>query len=350
MKKAVVLLSVLLLVAAGGLYLKMNPLESSVDPVDSKPRIGLSFDSLVVERWKRDLETFVGIANENGLEVVVQIANDSIDEQRRQIQYLIDENVDVLVILPNEFDALEEEIQMAKRKGIKVIAYDRMIANADVDAYISFDNIGIGEMITQKLLDEISDDGMTKNILIINGDPKDYNSYMLNEGYYNVLNREENREDIEIIEEVWAYGWREFHAFNLVEKVLNEGKRIDGIIAANDVLATGAIEALSERQLAGEVPIVSMDAELSACQRIVEGTQLATIYKPINQLSKTAVGYCMRLIDGDSLDEEQRISDGTYDVPYISIKGEVVDIDTIDEVIIDSGFHSRENVYMNVRK
>ncbi len=94
---------------------------------------------------------------------------------------------------------------------------------------------------------------------------------------------------------------------------------------------------------------MSQDAELSACQRIVEGTQLATVYKPINQLSKTAVEYSIRLMNNDLLTEEAKISDGLFDIPYIRIKGDVVDLETIDEVIIDSGFHSKENVYMNVK-
>jgi len=347
-KRIVIIIMVLIGIAASMSYMfKEN---DGVEEIETdKMKIGLSFDSLVVERWKRDLETIVAIANENNIEVIVQIANDSLEEQRKQIQYLIDEDVEVLIILPNEFDALVEEIKLAKRKGIKVIAYDRMIANSDVDAYISFDNVDNGQMITRKLLDTLPDDGKKNNIIIINGDPKDNNSYMLNEGFYKELNEEASSERIEIIEEIWAYGWREHHAFNVVERVLVEGKTIDAIIAANDVLATGAIEALSERQLAGEVLVVSQDAELSACQRIVEGTQLATVYKPINQLSKTAVEYSIRLMNDDLLSEEAKISDGIFDIPYIRIKGDVVDLETIDEIIIDSGFHSKENVYMNVK-
>jgi len=347
--KLVPFILILLLIIGGYTFLKMN-IAKDEDNVTDRPTIGLSFDSLVVERWKRDLETFVAVADENGLEVIVQIANDNLKEQRKQIQYLIDESVEVLVVLPSDFEAYTEEIKLAKKKGIKVIAYDRMIANSDVDAYISFDNIGNGEIITEELMNELPVSEEVKNIIIINGDPKDYNSYMLNEGFYNVINSEVTNRNFEIIEEVWAYGWREVHAFNIVEKVLNEGKKIDAIIAANDVLATGAIEALAERQLAGEVLVVSQDAELSACQRIVEGSQLATVYKPINQLSKTAVKYSLKLIEGDTLDNEERMSDGTYDIPVVRIKCDVVNIDNIDEIIIDSGFHSKENVYINSRK
>lgn len=349
MKKTIFVFILISVLVFGFIVFKVTKERREDEVIEDTPKIGLSFDSLVVERWKRDLETFVGIANEKGFEVIVQIANDDLNEQRKQIQYLIDENVSVLVILPNDFDALSEEIRLAKRKNIKVIAYDRMIANADVDAYITFDNINNGELITEKLFKELPVDDQVKNIIIINGDPKDYNSYMLNEGFNNVINEKKGDINFEILEEIWAYGWREFHAFNIVEKVLDEGKKIDAIIAANDVLATGAIEALAERQLAGEVLVVSQDAELSACQRIVEGTQIATIYKPINLLAETAVELSIRLINNDELNEFDKISDGTYDIPYVGIKCQVVDIENIDDIIINSGFHSRENVYMNVR-
>ncbi len=350
MKKKLSIIIGIFLIVFIGIFLVLQMDSPEEEFIGEKAKVGLSFDSLVVERWKRDLETFVALADENGLEVIVQIANDDINEQRKQIKYLIDENVKVLIILPNDFDALSEEILLAKRKGIKVIAYDRMIANADVDAYISFDNIGNGEIIAEKLLTELAKNDDEKNIIIINGDPKDYNSYMLNEGFYNTFNNRKIYKNISIIEEIWAHGWREAYAFDIVEKVLDEGVSIDGIIAANDVLATGAIEALAERQLAGKVLVVSQDAELSACQRIVEGTQLATIYKPINQLSKTAVEYSLKLIAGESLENEDKISDGTYSIPFIKIKCDVVDRENIDEIIIDSGFHSNENVYMNVNR
>lgn len=350
MKKVLIIGITFFLIVLISIVVVMDENSSKEEFEANKVKIGLSFDSLVVERWKRELEIFVALAEENGLEVIVQIANDNLSEQRKQIRYLIDENIKVLIILPNDFDALSEEILLAKRKGIKVIAYDRMIVNANVDAYISFDNIGNGESIAEKLIAELPQNDNVKNIVIINGDPKDYNSYMLNEGFYNIFNNEKNDKIINIIEEIWAHGWREAYAFNIVEKVLNEGVHIDAIVAANDVLATGAIEALSERQLAGKVLVVSQDAELSACQRIVEGTQLATIYKPINQLSKVAVEYSLKLIEGESLESEEIISDGIYSVPFIKIKCVVVDRGNIDKIIIDSGFHSKENVYMNINR
>lgn len=341
--------AVLLLIAGvGGLVMHLKTPEPTAE--EHTLKVGLSFDSIVVERWKRDMETFVAAANQKGIEVDVQIANDDLNEQKRQIQYLIDKKVQVLVILPKQKDAYTELIEKAKRKGIHVIAYDRLILNANYDAYVSFDSIQVGEQIAGRLVRQMELDGKREaKLLIINGDPEDNNSKLFNQGFYNVLNSVGEELKLEIVSEVWAHGWREAPAFDAVESLLDAGTVPDGIIAANDMLATAAIQALTERQLAGKVLVVSEDAELSACQRIVEGTQLATVYKPYNTMAQRAVDMCLALINGTFKTDDQ-IANGTGYIPLVQIPCELVDKTTIDSIIIDSGFHSRDDVYRNVKQ
>lgn len=312
--------------------------------------IGLSFDSLVVERWQRDLETFVSYANEKGIAVNVQVANDDVDLQKKQIQELIKAKVDLLVILPSRFDAFEEELKDAEREGIRVIAYDRLLTGGPVDLYLSFDNRIIGENLAREVVDGIqgTPDGM-KNIVVVNGDPNDFNSDMINLGIMSILDKDPA---VQVIAEDWAVGWRESKAFDIVEGSLNAGMRIDGIIAANDTLATGAVQALAERSLSGKVIVVGQDAELSACQRIMEGTQKATIYKPINALSKAAVDYGLLLMQDREFEYEETIDNDfqSFVVPYVKLNTIVVDRENMDEVIINSGFHDRDSVYINANQ
>lgn len=342
--------AVCILVAAGvGVY--MTRMAAHPGDLDEKTlKVGLSFDSIVVERWKRDMETFVAAANKEGIDVDVQIANDDLNEQKKQIQYLIDKDVQVLVILPKQKDAYGELIARARRKGIRVIAYDRLILGADYDGYISFDSVGVGELIAGRLVRQLEQDGKRNaRLMIINGDPDDNNSKLFNEGFYNVLNGVGEDLPLEIVSETWAPGWRESAAFDAVEALLDSGVVPDGIIAANDVLATAAIQALTERQLAGKVLVVSEDAELSACQRIVEGTQLATVYKPYNTMARLAVTMCLDLIRG-TFETQGTIGNGGYQIPLVEIPCYLVDSSTIDSIIIDSGFHSRDDVYRNVKQ
>jgi D-xylose transport system substrate-binding protein len=337
------------LLVLGGFFIRyfQNPEIPLPSGEEEGYTIGLSFDSLVVERWQRDMETFVSYANEKQINVNVQIANDDVELQKKQIKELIQAKVDLLVILPSKFDAFVEELRLAEREGIKVIAYDRLLTGGEIDLYLSFDDKKIGENLANEVLEGIGQtaDGK-KKIVIINGDPDDFNSKLINEG---IKNRFDQSDSIEVVAEVWADGWRESRAFDIIEKVLNEGNRIDGIVAANDTLATGAIQALAERSLAGKVVVVGQDAELSACQRIIEGTQRATIYKPINAMSRAAVDYGLLLMKDQAFDYQESI-DNDYQsnvVPYVKLETIVVDQENMDEVIIESGFHDRQSVYIN---
>ena len=122
-------------------------------------------------------------------------------------------------------------------------------------------------------------------------------------------------------------------------------------MCGNDNLAGQVIQALSVQRLAGEVPVCGQDADLEACQRIVEGTQLMTVYKPFERLAKRAAECAILLARGEELtgDDLGTINDGSFTIPYIGIEPIAVTADNIDEVIINSGFHLREDVYLYAR-
>lgn len=315
--------------------------------VSEVPRIGISFDTFVVERWQRDLEMLVAQLNEAGAEVFVQIANEDSQKQQAQIRELIRQKVDVIIVVPNDAYSLTAVLVEAAKEGIRILSYDRLVFNAPVDAYVSFDNHYIGFGMTDRLIEALEQEH--SNLLIINGDPKDYNSTMIREGVHRALSLPGREDKITIVGEVWALEWREQYAREAVEAYLQAGGELDGIIAANDVLATGAIEVLARWQLAGKVMVVSQDAEISACQRIVEGTQLATVFKSINLLAATAADIAMRLYANETIHSVDSIHNGFQQVPFFKLPVTVIDRYNIDEMIIDSGFHRKEDVYLNVQ-
>lgn len=121
-------------------------------------------------------------------------------------------------------------------------------------------------------------------------------------------------------------------------------------MCGNDDLASQAFRALSENRLAGSVILVGQDADLAACQRIVEGTQEMTVYKPLKNLAKDAATFAVLLAKGEPLGVSDTISDGSYDVPYQKLDPIAVTMENIDKEIIDSGFHQHDDVYLNVKK
>lgn len=315
--------------------------EEQVIEDEEKPQIGMTFDSFVIERWQRDRDVFVAAAKELGAEVNVQNANGEVEEQIAQIEYFIDRKVDVIVIISIDGEKLISTVAKAKKAGIKVIAYDRPIKYADSDLYISFDNEAVGRMMGEVLCSKLPSNS---KIIMISGPTADSNVPMVNAGFENVVKRNKN----EIIDITYAEGWRAEDAYNYINDHVGKVSEADAIMCGNDNLAGQAVKALSERRLAGKVLVVGQDAELEACQRIVEGTQLMTVYKPVEKLAREAAEYAVKLAKGEDIGVQETYKEGAYEIPYVTLEPIKVTKSNMDEVVINSGFHLREDVYMNV--
>ncbi len=315
--------------------------EETANEEPRKIQIGMSFDSFVIERWQRDRDVFVATANELGAEVNVQNASGDMNEQVRQIEYFIEKQMDAIVIIGIDSEKLSSVVKKAKEKGIKVIAYDRLIKNADVDLYISFDNEAVGKMMATAFIEN----GLTKGkVLMFCGPMTDNNVSMIEKGFQSVIKEQE----IEVLDILYAENWRAEETRKYVNEHSDIVKEVDAIMCGNDSLAGQTIYALSELRMAGKIMVVGQDADLEACQRIVEGTQLMTVYKPVAKLAQAAAEDTMKLVLGEELDATLSMNDGTYDIPYIALETIAVNEKNLEEVIINSGFHQKEDVYLNV--
>lgn len=336
-KYMAVCILVVILAGCGNKPTVPNPEEGTVSP-----QIGISFDSLVIERWQTERDVFTSTVKELGGDVYVQNANGDIKKQIDQIEYFIDKKVDVIVVLAADSNAITNAVKKAKSKGIAVIAYDRLIKNADVDLYISFDNEMVGKLTAQSIIDDVKPKG---NIVALFGSPQDNNVTLVEKGF----NEEMEKSDLNIIYKSYCPGWISEQAFTDISTCLEKGEQIDGIYCGNDGMAGQAIKALSEYRLAGSIPVVGQDADLAACQRIVEGTQSATIYKDIIKLSKKAAQYAVNLAEGKDIYAPETFNDGQYDVPYYGLSPVLVDKNNMDKIIVDK-FHLKDDVYLNVEK
>lgn len=313
------------------------------DKEDTGIQIAMSFDSFVIERWQRDRDVFVSTVKELGATVNVQNANGDVEKQKEQIEYFIKKGVDVIVIVCIDSDSLKSTVQKAKDEGIKIIAYDRLVTNSDADLYITFDNEMVGTMMAEYLAEN---GAAGKNVLMLGGSPLDNNVPAVENGFMDVCKKEE----MTVIDSIHCDGWRAEIAGDYIYEHEDTVREAAGIMCGNDNLAGQVIRALSEKRLAGDLPVVGQDADLEACQRIVEGTQGMTVYKPVERLAKRAAECAIALAQGMKLegDDISTINDGTYDIPYIGLTPIAVTKDNLDEVIISSGFHLKEDVYLNV--
>lgn len=314
--------------------------EEKSTEAEDKLQIGMSFDSFVIERWQRDRDVFVSTAKEMGAEVNVQNANGSVEEQIAQIEYFIDKKMDVIVIVCVDSGSLSEVVLKAKSAGIKVIAYDRLIRNANVDLYISFDNERVGIMMAEGIVSS----GKVKNVLMIGGSLADSNVAMVEAGFEKVM----AQHHIKILDKMHADGWKAELGAAYIYDHVKEVYGADAIMCGNDDIATAVVRALAERRLAGKLGVVGQDADLAACQRIVQGTQIMTVYKPVEKLAQKAAECAIALAKGETVQTSETLHDGSFTVPYMALEPISVYKYNMDDVIIGSGFHMKEDVYMNV--
>ncbi len=311
---------------------------------DDKIEIGITFDTFIMERWQRDRDVFVSTARSLGAEVNVQNANGDTSVQLDQIDYFIEKGMDVIVIVATDGYSLQEAVKKAHDKGIKVICYDRLIVDGGSDLYVSFDNGRVGELMGESIIKELPEGG---NIIMIKGPEKDYNVSLVEEGFDRTI----KGHNINVVAEHNVSEWKSEEASDYLSEKDSLMTSISAIMCGNDALAGGAVRYLSERRLASKILVTGQDADLDACQRIVEGTQLMTVYKPIEILAQRAAECAVVLAKGEELtgDDLSVLNDGKSDIPYVSIEPVMVTKDNLDEVIIDSGFHLKEDVYLNVR-
>jgi D-xylose transport system substrate-binding protein len=152
--------------------------------------------------------------------------------------------------------------------------------------------------------------------------------------------------EIDLVIDKFTDDWKQEEAYKTIKAYLTGGGKIDAIIAANDGTATGAIQALKEGGLDGKVPVSGQDAELSACQRIIAGTQTATVYKPISQLASQAAVAAVEMAQGLTPETNATINNGKIEVPSYFLNPIIVDKNNMIDTIIKDGFHSYKDVYL----
>ena len=263
--------------------------------------------------------------------------------QIAQIENLISRGVDVLVIVPYNATVLNNAIREAKKAKIKVLSYDRLILNSDIDAYISFDNVKVGELQA---------DAVTKlkpkgNYYLLGGAPTDNNAKMLREGQMKVLQPLVDKGDIKIVGKQWVKDWSAAEAMTIVENALTaNGNKIDAIVASNDGTAGGAIQALTAQKLGGKVPVSGQDADLAAVKRVIAGTQAMTVYKPLKLIASEAAKLAVQLVRNEKPAYNSTYDNGMKKVNTVLLKPIPLTKANVN-VLVDDGFYTKAQLSIN---
>lgn len=315
-----------------------------------KIRIGFAMDTLKEERWQKDKEMFTKALEKEGAEVLVQAANGNAARQLSQAENLLTQNIDLLVVVPADGVSAAKIVEAAHKQHIKVLSYDRLIKNSEVDMYISFDNEEVGRLQAQYLLNRAP----KGNYILIGGAPTDNNAQMFRKGQMDILKPAVDRGDIKIYADQWAKDWQASEALRHVENALTKAKKdnvdIKAVVASNDGTAGGVIAALKQQKLDGKVLVSGQDADLAGCQRIIDGSQVMTVYKPIHILSQEAAKLALKMAKNEKIISSRTVANGKRDVPSVLLTPIQVDAQNLSDTVIKDGFHSRNEVYKNAKK
>ena len=324
-----------------GAALVGNALLSGCTP-KAPPVIGFSIDDMRIERWARDRDFFVDAAKDLGVSVKVRSADGDQDRQIQQIESLIEKKVAALVIVPNNAKVLAKAVDMAKQAGIKVISYDRLILDADIDAYISFDNERVGAMQAEGVVK-----AMPKgNYFLLGGAPTDNNAKMLREGQMKVLKPYIDKGDIKVVGDAWVNDWSPAEAQAIMTKAFGQSEdKINAVVASNDGTAGGALQAFAAAKLSEKIAISGQDADPDACKRVLEGSQTMTVYKPLKLIATEAAKLTVAMIKGDSVSFTGKVDNGKKKVDAMLLTPTALTKENMD-IVVKDGFYTKEQIGM----
>jgi len=323
-------------------------------PALAADKIGLSFSDFATERWARERDQMTDLLKKAGFEVISQEANHDAKLQNDQINNMATQGAKVIIVVAEDGDAAATAVDQVAKKGVKVIAYDRLIKTPNIAAYVSFDNVDVGRNQAKGVLAKVA----KGNFVLLGGSPTDNNAHLFRAGQMEVLKPLIDKGDIKVVADQWVENWDAANAKKVMENILTAtGGKFDAVVASNDGTALGALEAMKTKGLAGKVPISGQDATEAGCNSIARGELTVTILKDTRQLTPLACDLAAKLAKGDKnlglkpykLAELTGDKKFTGDVQCKFLQVFQVTKDNLKKLVVDSGFQPYEGVYKDIK-
>ncbi|WP_207736410.1 multiple monosaccharide ABC transporter substrate-binding protein [Fusibacter ferrireducens] len=323
--------------------------------------IGISMPTKSSERWIKDGKAMKEILEGRGYTVDLQYAEDDIPTQVSQIENMITKGAQVLVIAAIDGSTLSDTLNEAKKDGIKVISYDRLLVDTDaVSYYATFDNRGVGRLQAQSLVDGLKakkGDG-PYNIELFAGSPDDTNSFYFFEGAMDVLKPLMDSGEIVVPsgqvtqDEVGTLRWDGAVAQARMDAILaanyTSGLKLDGVLSPYDGLSRGIHSALvSFGYEKDTLPIITgQDAEAASIKMIISGDQYSTILKDTRDLAKVAADMVDAVLNGTEpeINDTTTYNNNVKVVPSYLLIPYTVTIDNYQELVMDSGYLTPDDI------
>jgi len=318
-----------------------------------KIKIGLSFSDFATERWPIERDLMTKQLTGMGFDVISQEAAHDVKLQNDQIANMVTQGCKAIIVVAEDGDAAAAAVDEAAKKGVRVIAYDRLIKSPKIAAYVSFDNVDVGRNQAKGVIAKVNHG----NFVLLGGSPTDNNAHLFRAGQMEVLNPLIKSGKIKVVADQWVENWDAANAKKLMENILTAtGGKFDAVVASNDGTALGALEAMKPAGLAGKVPISGQDATAAGCNSIARGELTVTILKDTRKLTPLACELAGALAKGQKVAglKPYKLADLTGDkkftgtVPCKFLQVYQVTKDNVKKLVVDSGFQSYEDVYKDI--
>ena len=304
-------------------------------------KVGFLVPTLESNRYVKESGYFEEKIKEFGGQVIIKDAERDESKQYQQALELIDEGVDILVINAVNANTSAAIIRDAHKKGIKVVAYDRLIKNCELDFFITFDGEKVGEFIAQYMVDHVPQG----NYVLLNGDKGDENAIIFQNGALKVLQPNIDSKKINLIYKGYMEDWLGSNAAFYTDKILEfSNLEVNVIISMYDGLTDGIVSVLKDRNLAGKILVTGQDAEIAACNRIMIGEQAMTIYKPGKALAYKCAEIVRLLIKNEKISDLRYVNNGRIEVPSIILDPIAVDKNNMLTTVVADGFLSMDEI------
>jgi D-xylose transport system substrate-binding protein len=305
-------------------------------------------DTKSSQRWGTDDPKFLKAAfDAAGIPVDIQNAQGDKTQFQTIADGMISSGVKVLMIVNLDSGTGKAVLDKAKKAGIATIDYDRLTLSGGADYYVSFDNVKVGELQGQGLVDCLAAKKYSKpKVAELNGSPTDNNATLFAQGYNSIL-------DPKYADGTFVKGpnkptpdWDNAQGATLFEQMLTSDKDIKGVLAANDGLGNAVISVLKKNKLNGQVPVTGQDATVQGLQNILAGDQCMTVYKAIKQEADAASSLAISIAKGQkpttatgtTTDPESKAS-----IPSVLLVPKAITAETVKDVIAD-GFVTKDAV------
>ena len=272
--------------------------------------------------------------------VIYQNADADVARQQQQFNAALTQGAKAIVLDPVDSAAAASLVQQAQARGVKVIAYDRPIPSAKADFYVSFNNEGIGKAIADSLVQHMKAKNIAAGdggLLQINGSPTDAAAGLIKKGIHAGIDNSGYPLLAEFDTPEWAPPKAQQWASGQITRF---GKKILGVVAANDGTGGGAIAAMKAAGVDPVPPVTGNDATIAALQLIISGDQYNTISKPSEIVAAAAANVAVQLASGKTPKAETVL----FDTPSQLFIPAVVTAENLKAEIIDKKIAKAETL------